>query len=117
VVGVILVVAGYIKLTGMDNTVNYFTNQGFPVPVVTAWFVALLEFLGGLALMAGFLVRHLAILYTIQFIVAALWVKFPNQGYTNTRIDLMLIAASAALYFIGAGPWSVDSARLEKARA
>jgi putative oxidoreductase len=101
----------------MENTVNYFTNQGFPVPVITAWFVALLEFFGGLALIAGFLVRHLAVLYTIQFIVAALWVKFPNQGYTNTRIDLLIIAASLALYFIGAGPWSIDSARPKLARA
>jgi putative oxidoreductase len=115
-VGVILVVAGYIKLTGMDNTVTYFTNQGFPVPVITAWFIALLEFFGGLALIAGFQVRYLGILYTIQFIVAALWVKFPNQGYTNTRIDLMIIAAAAALYFIGAGPLSIDAVRLEKAR-
>jgi putative oxidoreductase len=116
VVGVILVVAGYIKLTGMDNTVNYFTNQGFPVPFLTAWFIALLEFFGGLALMAGFLVRPLGILYTVQFIIAALWVKFPNQGYTNTRIDLMIIAAAAALYFIGAGPLSIDAVRLKKAR-
>ena len=115
VVGVILVVAGYIKLTGMDNTVNYFTNQGFPVPVVTAWFVALLEFFGGLSLIAGFLVRYLGILFTIQFIVAALWVKLPN-GYTNARIDLLMIAAAAALYFIGAGPLSADSARGEKMR-
>ena len=114
VVGMILVVAGYIKLTGMDNTVNYFTNQGFPVPFVTAWFVALLEFFGGLSLIAGLFVRYLGILFTIQFIVAAFVVKMPNQGYTNARIDLMLIAASAALYFLGAGPLSVDAARGEQ---
>ena len=109
--GVILVVAGYIKLTGMGNTITYFTNQGFPLPVVTAWFIALLEFLGGLALIAGFQVRNLGALFTIQFIVAALWVKFPNTWYTNSRIDMMLIAAGAALYFIGAGPLSIDAAR------
>ena len=70
-VGIILVVAGYLKLTGMSGAITFFTNQGFPLPLVTAWFVALLEFVGGLALIAGFLVRYLAAIYFIEFIVAA----------------------------------------------
>ena len=115
-VGIILVVAGYIKLTGMPGAITFFTNQGFPLPLVTAWFVALLEFVGGLALISGFLVRYLAAIYFIQFIVAAAWVKLPGAGYGASRIDLMIIAAAAALYFLGAGPWSIDGARLEKAR-
>ncbi len=113
VAGIVLVVAGYIKLTGMAGVIAYFGNNGFPVPVVTAWFIALLEFFGGLALLAGFQVRFLGAIYVIQFIVAALWVKFPGQGYTGTRIDLLMIASAAALFFLGAGPWSLD-ARLQK---
>jgi uncharacterized membrane protein YphA (DoxX/SURF4 family) len=31
--GIILLAAGYIKLTQMPDTVAYFTNHGFPVPV------------------------------------------------------------------------------------
>lgn len=112
--GIILAVSGYGKLVAMAGTIAFFTKQGFPVPVATAWFIALLEFFGGIALLAGLFVRYLGILYTIEFVVAALWVKFPGVGYIATRIDLMLIAAAAALIFIGAGPWSVDSAWLEK---
>lgn len=114
VMGVILVVSGYGKLMAMAGTAAYFTKQGFPIPVVTAWFIALLEFFGGLALVLGLFVRYLGILYTIEFIVAAVWVKFPGVGYLPTRLDLMLIAAAAALYFLGAGPCSIDSAWLEK---
>ena len=113
VAGIILVVAGYIKLTGMAGAITYFGNQGFPVPLVTAWFVALLEFVGGLALIAGFRVRFLGAIFAIQFIVAALWVKFPGVGYTAARIDLLLIASATALFFLGAGPWSID-ARLQR---
>jgi putative oxidoreductase len=50
--GIILLVAGYQKLMAMDNTVAYFAKLGFPVPVVTGWFIALLEFFG-VALILG----------------------------------------------------------------
>lgn len=114
VMGVIFVVSGYGKLMAMVGTVAYFAKHGFPIPVVTAGFIAVLEFFGGLALLLGLFVRYLGILYTIEFIVAAVWVKFPGVGYIPTRLDLMLIGAAVALVFLGAGPWSVDSAWLEK---
>lgn len=114
--GIILVVAGYLKLTGMAGTIGYFARLGFPVPPATAWFIALLEFFGGIALLLGLFVRYLGVLYTIEFIVAALVAKFPIVGYTQTRIDMMLIAAPAALFFLGAGPLSIDSVWLERER-
>ena len=41
--GVILSVAGYMKLVGIAGTIAYFTKLGFPVPVITAWFITLLD--------------------------------------------------------------------------
>ncbi len=114
VMGIILSVAGYAKFLGIAGTIEYFTKHGFPVPVITAWFIALLEFGGGIALIIGLFARYLGVLFVIQFIVAVLWVKFPTQGYAGARLDLMLIAGAAALYFLGAGRLSVDSLWLEK---
>jgi putative oxidoreductase len=114
ILGIILLVAGYFKLTQMTNTIAFFTKYGFPVPVATAWFIASLEFLGGAALIVGLFVRYLGILYTIEFIVASLWVQLPTQGYAQTRLLFMFIAAGLALYFLGAGPWSIDSTWIEK---
>ncbi len=114
--GIILVVSAYGKLMNMSGTIGNFAKWGFPVPEVTGWFIALLEFFGGIALVLGLFVRYLGALYTIEFIVAALWVKFPLQGYQATRIDLLLIAAAAALFFLGAGPLSIDSLWLGKGR-
>jgi putative oxidoreductase len=116
VVGIVLLVAGYGKLTGMAGTIANFTKWGLPVPAATAWFIALLEFCGGIALLLGLFVRYLGALYTIQFIVAALWVNFPLQGYQASRLVLMLIAGGAALFFLGASPLSIDSVWLEKER-
>ena len=116
VMGIIFAVAGYMKIVGIAATIQYFDKLGFPVPVVTAWFIGLLELCGGIALLLGVLVRYLGLLYTIEFIVAAFWVKLPTQGYAAARLDLMLLAGAAALYFLGAGRWSIDSVWLEKER-
>jgi putative oxidoreductase len=114
VMGIIFAVAGYMKLVGIATTVEYFAKQGFPVPVATAWFITLLELCGGIALLLGLLVRYLGLIYTIEFIVAAFWVKLPTQGYAAARLDLLLLAGAVALYFLGAGRWSIDSVWLVK---
>jgi putative oxidoreductase len=101
----------------MDNTVAYFTKLGFPVPVVTAWFIALLEFFGGAALILGLFVSYLGLVFTIEFIVAAFLVKLPGVGYAQSRLDIMILAAAAALSLLGAGPWSIDSVWFYKKRS
>jgi putative oxidoreductase len=112
--GIIFAAAGYMKLVGIVATIEYFAKHGFPVPVATAWFISLLELCGGIALILGLLVRYLGLIYTIEFIVATFWVKLPTQGYAAARLDMMLLAGAAALYFLGAGRWSIDSLWLEK---
>jgi putative oxidoreductase len=81
---------------------------------LTAWFITLLELSGGIALILGLFVRYSGLIYTIEFIVAAFWVKLPMQGYAASRLDLMMLTGAAALYFLGAGRWSIDSIWLEK---
>jgi putative oxidoreductase len=114
VMGIIFSVAGYTKLVGIAGTIEYFAKLGFPFPVVIAWFIALLELGGGIALILGLFVRYLGLIYTIEFIIASFWVKLPMQGYAAARLDLMLLAGAIAIYFIGAGRWSIDSIWLEK---
>jgi uncharacterized membrane protein YphA (DoxX/SURF4 family) len=88
ILGIILLVAGYFKLTQMTNTIAFFTKYGFPVPVATAWFIASLEFLGGAALIVGLFVRYLGILYTIEFIVAVLMGSAANPRLCSNAPSL-----------------------------
>jgi putative oxidoreductase len=114
IMGIILSVAGYAKLVGIAGTIEYFAKHGFPLPLITAWFITLLELCGGIALILGLFVRYLGLLYTIEFVVAVFWVKLATQGYGAARLDMMLVAGAAALYFLGAGRWSIDSVWLKK---
>jgi hypothetical protein len=52
---------------------------------------------------ATFSCRYFGLLYTIEFTVAALWVKRATQGYAALPLDLMILAGAAALYFLGGG--------------
>ena len=113
VIGIILVVSGYGKLSHISNTVAFFAKYGFPIPVATAWFIGSLELFGGAALILGLFVRFLGLIYTIEFIVALLWVQLPTSGFGPSRLVLMLIASGLALSVLGAGPISVDSRWIE----
>ena len=63
---------GYRKVFqwGLENTTNFFRTEGFPLPGVFAFVSLYLELLGGLALIVGFQVRWLALLFCIQMLVA-----------------------------------------------
>ena len=46
VMGSVLIVSGYGKLSHISNTVAFFAKYGFSIPVATAWFIGLLELFG-----------------------------------------------------------------------
>jgi uncharacterized membrane protein YphA (DoxX/SURF4 family) len=51
---------------------------------------------------------------TLEFIVAAFYVKFPTQGWSAGRIDLTILAGAILLFLAGSGKASVDEVWLEK---
>jgi hypothetical protein len=63
---------GMLKFVYANQGIGRFTKLGIPFPGPTAHFVAVLEIVGGLLLMAGFLTRVIAIPFVIEMIVAIL---------------------------------------------
>ncbi len=112
--GLIFVMHGYGKLTGnpsLEMFSGMLDGMGFPMPMFFAWLVALTEFLGGLALLAGIFVRPAGVLLAIVMLVAltvAKKLKFPAAD-----IDLALLGISIALAMTGAGRWSVAALMLK----
>jgi putative oxidoreductase len=62
--------AGLSKLQDPVRVMNAFTDLGIPFPHFNAYFVAIVECIGGLCLLFGFLSRFAALLLSITMVVA-----------------------------------------------
>jgi uncharacterized membrane protein YphA (DoxX/SURF4 family) len=66
---------GILKFVYTNQGVGRFTKLGFPMPELTANFVATTEIIGGLFLIFGILTRFTAIWFIVEMIVAMLSTK------------------------------------------
>ncbi|MFY9552616.1 MAG: DoxX family protein [Thermoanaerobaculia bacterium] len=119
---------GILKFVYTNQGVGRFTKLGIPFPGPTAHFVAVLEIVGGLLLISGFLTRVIAVPFIIEMIVAILSTKIslylgtsplplppapPQIGawavLHEIRSDYAQIMSVLFLLIAGPGPWSVDA--------
>jgi putative oxidoreductase len=111
--GLLLVPHGYMKLFGgMEGLIGWFGQIGFEPAALLAWYIALLEFVGGLMLAAGLLTRIIAAQVVGFMAVAAFGIHWGNGFlWTNGGYEypLMWGAVALAILFRGAGPLSVDA--------
>ena len=112
VTGLMLVPHGYMKLFGgMEGTIGFFAQIGFEPAALLAWYVALLEFVGGILLAAGFLTRVVAA-QVVGFMAVAV-IFHAGNGFAWSQggyeYPLMWGAIALAILFRGAGPLSVDA--------
>ncbi len=113
VLGVIFVAHGGQKLFvfGVDGVAGGFEQMGIPLPAVTALVVSLIEFLGGLAILAGLGTRVAAGLVAMVMAGAITFAHLP-QGFFNpggVEFPLMLMTAALALVVAGSGSFSLDA--------
>src|SRR5437763_4674676 len=66
---------GILKFVYANQGVGRFTKLGLPFPQATADFVGVLEIVGGILLITGFLTRAIAIPFVIEMLVAVLSTK------------------------------------------
>src|SRR5215470_11908089 len=74
-VGGVFLWEGILKFVYTNQGVGRFTKIGFPAPELMAHFVAVLEIVGGVLLICGFLTRLIAIPFVIEMAVAMLSTK------------------------------------------
>ena len=128
---------GILKFVYPNQGVGRFTKLGFPLPELTANFVASLEIVGGLLLLCGLLTRFIAIPFIVEMIVAMLSTKVglyfgtsplplppspPKVGLWavlhEIRSEYAQLLSCAFLLCAGSGAWSLDAylARLRRRR-
>jgi putative oxidoreductase len=107
-VGVVFIMAGWGKLTGIEGTQEFFGNIGIPMAGIMAWVVAIVEFVGGLLVLVGFKATLPNLLLAFVMIVALLTTKLGGE-FRAARLDLMLLFMTLALAILGSGKYSLDS--------
>lgn len=118
VVGLTLAAHGAQKLfgwwggPGMNGWTGAMTRMRLRPAKPWAWVSALAEFVGGLALAAGFLFPFPSAAIAGSMLVAIALVHYPRGFFTSKggyEFNLTLIAAVAALALIGPGTISIDN--------
>ncbi|MED4531568.1 DoxX family protein [Metabacillus fastidiosus] len=99
--GITFLIHGLSKFQGgIENTVGFFESLG--LPGFTAYMVALIELIGGIAVILGLGTRIISILFVIVLAVAIVKVKLAagflgNGQMAGYELDLALMAISIYL--------------------
>jgi len=94
---------------GIAAVAGNFANLGIPASTLAAWIVALVETLGGLALILGIFVSLASLLLAIEMAIALLIVHLRNGFYaTAGELPLVLFLGSLAILFLGAGKYALQ---------
>src|ERR1700676_37857 len=107
--------SGWGKLHHLDNVTEFFTSLHLPAPAATAAFISSLEFFGGILLAIGLFSRIIALMMTVNLIVA--YITADNEALRSIFSDpdkFMAVApftflwASLIVLIFGAGLFSLD---------
>ena len=120
--GVVLIAHGWQKFAqyGIAGTAAAFAKMGVPLPAVSAVYAAVVELVGGLALLVGVGTVVAAALVVLDMLGAFVLVHITNGVFVqNNGFELVWVIAGAALMFIAVGPgrFSVDHFLLGRRRA
>jgi putative oxidoreductase len=124
-IGFFFVMSGYNKLfvQGIGYLRDEFIVYGIPLPLLSAWLDALVQFLGGFALMLGLGTRLWSVLVGFAMLVASVAVTIPDVlktdiptaensllfwGWFYYRPEPVYITVFLLLLFVGPGKASLD---------
>ncbi len=109
---------GYLKLfvgAGPLAFSRYLHTQHFPAPLLFAWIFALVEFFGGLALIAGIQTRYAAGALAGERVITTLGLKMARGvGFIAARgigweFDFLLLCMAIGVYVLGPGAITVQT--------
>ncbi len=106
---------GWGKLTHLPKVIEYFSSLGLPAPGPTAYFVSILELVGGALLALGLGTRLIALLLTCNMTVAyitgdreALLSIFSDPDKFSAAAPFTYLMASLVILVFGPGKFSLD---------
>ncbi len=113
--GVELLVHGWPKVKSPASLAGFMGQLGMKPAMFWAWIAALVEFLGGIALLLGLLTRPAAFFVTIQFLIITFYLKpikmkapFTNPQGASWEWDWLIMFMALALLLAGSGAFGLD---------
>lgn len=110
--GIVFIYHGWGKLTdnpGIGPFAGMVGQIGFPFPTLFAWIVALAEFVGGIALVAGVFIQYTSLILIVVMLVALFAVKKFQLPASDP--DLALLGSLIALFTLGPGKYAVGGSK------
>src|SRR6266498_2888339 len=105
-VGIALILHGLPKVSDIPGTQDFFTKIGLPPGL--AILIALLEVIGGFAILFGILTRIAAGLVVLEMIGSTLHVKLSKGFVGGYELDLLVMAVCISLFITGPGRISIE---------
>ena len=114
-IGAVFIAHGWQKLStiGIDAVAANFEQSDVPLPTLAAWCAALVELVGGGALVLGVLTQLVGVLLALDMVGAYFFVHAGNGMFVNeggAELVLALAVSSLLIAAMGAGRASADHA-------
>jgi putative oxidoreductase len=108
--GALFIVHGWPKIRDPKGTIGWVKGTKWPGGAVFAALVIPLEFVGGIALVVGFLSQIVAAFIALEMVGTAIFSKRQLQkkfvlGY---ELDVVYLVLALLVTLLGSGPWSLD---------
>jgi putative oxidoreductase len=108
----VFIIHGLAKFQAMPSTITFFSTLGL-VPFM-AYFIAVVEFFGGILLLLGMFTPWTALVLGINMFFAILLVKLDKPFLAGYEYDLTLMLVSFGLSLLGTGKYTVCPCRKER---
>jgi putative oxidoreductase len=110
--GVIFIAHGLPKFFGISQGYGFFRSVNLPPELFVP--IALLEVIGGLAILIGILTRIASALLIIEMLGAILSVKLSKGFVGGYEFELLLISICLSLVIMGPGRISIENSILRR---
>ena len=113
ILGLVFIAHGWQKLSenGFGGQADAFESMGIPAPAVAAAFAIVVEFGGGIALIAGVLMPLVGVLLFVDMVGAFIYVHAGTEVFVDAggwELIAVLGFGSLLLAIVGAGRFSLD---------
>lgn len=107
---IVFIAHGWDKFTHLEATIDSFAAVGLPISYVYA--VTLLEFLGGVCLLAGVLIRWSGWLLALDMLFAMYLLQLEKGFIGGFELELVLFMAAIGIAMTGPGAYSLSRSYL-----